>query len=176
VSDGGPPRNSNDQLIGELIGELAAERVIGRVLLEYGRGVDTGDFERVRACFHEDATITYGARSAGQRDEVIAWLAKVKPLMEAWSHYFGPPVIDLDLESGTAECETWCINVLSFQPDELGARRQQVLGLLYTDRFTRRTGEWRIAERRNESEWSFDPHERSRDPQGKRGQREEGAG
>lgn len=139
----------------DAVSELLAERAIGRVLLEYGRGVDEGNFERVRSCFHEDATIAYGSRPPGRRDEVVAWLEKVKPLMGGWSHYFGPPIIDLDLRAGRADCQTWCINVLQFHEDK-GAHRQQVLGLLYTDVFVCRDGEWRISGRRNESEWVFD--------------------
>jgi hypothetical protein len=135
--------------------ELLVERSIGRVLLAYGRGVDEGDFERVRSCFHEDATITYGSRKPGSRDEIVAWLEKVKPLLAGWSHYFGPPVVDLDLAAGRADCQTWCINVLQFHAED-GVHRQQVIGLLYTDLFACRDGEWRILERRNESEWVFD--------------------
>lgn len=139
-----------------LLTALAAERAIQRVVQEYGRGVDEGDFERVRACFHEDATVTYGSREPGRRDEIVAWLEKVKPLMAGWSHYFGAPIIDLRLADGVADAQTWCINVLSFHPDGKGVATRRIAGLLYSDRFERRDGDWRIARRRNQSEWSID--------------------
>jgi hypothetical protein len=140
----------------QLLAELAAERAIGRVIHEYGRGVDEGDFERVRACFHEDAMVTYGSREPGLRDEIVRWLEQVKPLMAGWSHYFGQPIIDLGVEDGVADTQTWCINVLSFHPNEDGRSLQRILGLLYTDRFECRDGAWRIATRKNEGEWTID--------------------
>jgi hypothetical protein len=142
----------------QLLRELRAEREIARVVQEYGRGVDEGDFERVRACFHEDATITYGSRKPGRRDEIVAWLEKVRPLIAGWHHYFGAPIVDLRLADGegTADAQTWCINVLSYLPDDEGRAVQQIVGLLYTDRFELRDGAWRIASRRNEQEWGID--------------------
>ena len=53
---------------------VIAERAIQRVLSAYGRAVDARDFEAIRACFHPDATITYGEGPTRSRDEAIAWL------------------------------------------------------------------------------------------------------
>ena len=136
--------------------ELRAERAIRRVLLEYGRGVDEADWERVRACFHQDARITYGERKSGIRDEIVAWLAEVDPLLLRLSHYFGPPIIEFGPEPGVARCQTWCIDVMQYHPSPQGRHAQRVMGLFYTDRFECRDGQWRIAERRNATEWIFD--------------------
>ncbi len=87
--------------------QIVAERAIQRVLLEYGRGVDEGDFARVRACFHDDAVITYGDREAASLDEAIGWLERVVPALHALSHYFGPPIVDLAESGDEARCQTW---------------------------------------------------------------------
>lgn len=137
----------------ELWQQLVAERAIQRVILEYARGVDERDFARIRACFHEDARITYGERPAQSLDEAIAWLEQVVPAMHSLSHYFGHPIVDLGPGGAWARCQTWCINMVEYPRDDAGEGPQEVLGLLYDDRFEYRQGAWRIAERRNRDEW-----------------------
>lgn len=136
--------------------QIVAERAITRVLLNYGRGVDEHDFARIRACFHEDAVITYGDGPPRSLNAAIAWLEEVVPALHALSHYFGPPIVDLSSDGTTATCQTWCINTLQYPPSESGEPRQQVLGLLYDDVFAYRNGAWLIAQRRNQSEWNLD--------------------
>ncbi|MBJ19271.1 MAG: nuclear transport factor 2 family protein [bacterium] len=135
--------------------QMAAERAIQRVINDYGRGVDERDFERIRGCFHPDATITYGGEPTRTREEGVAWLAQVTPGLFALSHYFGPAIVDLSEDGSTATCQTWCINVLQFHRGDDGEAAQSALGLLYDDVFLLREGCWRIAKRRNRTEWSL---------------------
>jgi hypothetical protein len=135
--------------------QLVAEQAIARVMAEYGRGVDERDSERIRACFHPDATITYGSDTTRTRDEAVAWLARVTPRLFALSHYFGPPIVDLSEDGRTAVCQTWCINVIQFPRGAGGEEPQTAAGLLYDDVFECRDGKWLIAERRNQTEWSL---------------------
>ena len=132
---------------------LLAEREITRILLQYARGVDTLDFERVRDCFHPDARIEYGETFAGNRDETIAWLQSALPRLQGTLHAFSPPWIELDLESGTAECETRSVNSALYPAEEDGSANQNVSGTLYYDRFERRDGRWRLVFRRNAQAW-----------------------
>ena len=134
---------------------IVAERAIQRVIGDYGRGVDERDFERIRACFHPDATITYGGEETRTRDEGVAWLERVTPALFALSHYFGPAIVDLSEDGRTAVCQTWCINVLQFPRGAKGEEAQSALGLLYDDVFECRDGKWLIAQRRNHTEWSL---------------------
>jgi hypothetical protein len=136
--------------------QIVAEHAIQRVISDYGRGVDERDFERIRGCFHPDATITYGGEPCRTRDEGIAWLEQVTPALFALSHYFGPAIVDLSDDGRSANCQTWCINVLQFDRGAGGEAAQKALGLLYDDVFQLRDGRWLIAERRNQSEWSLD--------------------
>ena len=138
--------------------QLVAERSIQRVIGDYGRGVDERDFERIRRCFHPDATITYGDEPTRSRDDAVAWLEKVTPPIPALSHYFGPAIVDLSEDGQRATCQTWCINVLQYPRDSRNPEaepKQPVLGLLYDDVFERRDGQWLIAERRNRTEWNL---------------------
>ena len=135
--------------------QLVAEQAIQRVIGEYGRGVDERDFERIRRCFHPDATIAYGGEVTRTVDEGVAWLERVTPALFALSHYFGPAIVDLSEDGRTAVCQTWCINVLQYHRGSAGEENQSALGLLYDDIFEHREGRWLIAERRNQTEWSL---------------------
>ena len=132
---------------------LRAERAIQRVMLAYAHGVDGCDFERVRDCFHPDAEVSWGDWYQGGRDEAIAWLEETMPRLESTLHVFGPPWIEVDLASGTAQCETYAINSARYPPDAEGGSVQNVAGTRYVDRFEKRDGCWRIASRHNERVW-----------------------
>ncbi len=132
---------------------LRAEREITRVILRYARGIDGLDFELVRSCFHPDAEIEYGDFFRGSLDETIAFLQDSLPRLEGTLHTFSPPWIELDLERGTATCETRSINSARYPPDAAGVSLQNVTGTRYYDRFERREGAWRLVWRRNEREW-----------------------
>ena len=144
--------------------ELAAQHAIQRVIARYGRGIDERDFERVRRCFHSDATITYGSGPTRSLDEAIDWLAEVTPGLFALSHYFGPADVELSGDGESAEVQTWCLNVLQHHRDATGRAVQLATGLIYDDVFRFREGEWRIAERRNRTEWSLEVEGNSRLP------------
>ena len=132
---------------------LWAERAITRVLLQYARGVDALDFDLVRACFHPDARIEYGTGFAGTVDETLTWLSDALPRLQHTTHTFAPPWIELDLDAGTATCETRSINAHLYPPDPEGLATQNVTGVVYSDRFERREGSWRLIYRRNDPIW-----------------------
>lgn len=144
--------------------ELRAERAIHRVMLCYARGVDSGDFEMVRGCFHADARVSWGEWFSGTRDESIAWLAEAIPKLQGTLHVFGTPWIDLDLERGTAECETYAVNSARYLPDESGSSVQNVAGTRYFDRFELRGGEWKLVARRNERMWTQNTRDEVAEP------------
>ena len=139
---------------------LLAEREITRVILRYARAVDGLDFERLRSCFHPDARISYGDLFSGDVEETLAWLKDSLSRLRSTLHDFGPPLIDLDLASGTAECETYSTNAVRYPEDENGEAILSVSGVRYLDRFALRDGAWRIVERRNVSCWSQNAPER----------------
>ena len=136
--------------------QLVAEQAIQRVIDEYGRGVDERDFERVRACFHPDATVRYGTNEALVRDAAVAWLLEVTPALHALSHYFGPSSVDLSKDGMSARCSTWCINVNQYPRRGEGDERQTAAGLRYEDVFECRGGSWLIASRENSTEWEIE--------------------
>jgi len=143
---------------------LLAEREITRVILQYARGIDRLDFEMVRDCFHPDAEIEYGSVFRGDVDETIAWLDSALRRLQGTLHSFAPSWIELDLEAGTADCETRSINSALFPPDQAGQSIQNVTGTYYYDRFERRDGRWRLVHRRNAGAWQLNVPERPSPP------------
>ena len=143
---------------------LWAERAIGRVVLAYARAVDTCDFEALRDCFHPDARIHYGEFFSGGVDEAVDWLRGALPRLQSTLHDFGAPWIDLDLEAGTASCETYSTNSARYPADEKGEVILNVSGTRYLDRFEQREGVWRILERRNQAIWALNGPERPTPP------------
>lgn len=135
------------------LAQLRAERAIGRVILSYAQAVDQLDFERLRSCFHPDARIHYGDFFSGSLDEGLAFLEQQLPRLGSTMHIFGPPWIELDLEGGRAECQTYSVNSALYPPDEAGVQIQNVSGTRYLDRFEERDGRWAIVERRNIRVW-----------------------
>jgi hypothetical protein len=149
--------NETDRSSEGSIGELAiwrAERAIGRVIQSYARGIDRQDFDRVRSCFHADAHIEYGDWFSGGLEAAISWLATSLPRLDGTLHVFGPPWIELDLDSSRATCETYAINSARYLPDEDGIVIQNSSGTRYSDRFECREGVWAIVWRRNERAWT----------------------
>jgi hypothetical protein len=132
---------------------LLAEREITRVILQYARGIDALDFALVRDCFHADARIEYGKAFAGNLEEAMTWLESALPRLQGTLHTFAPPWIDLDLEAGTADCETRSVNSALYPPEADGSANQNVSGTLYYDKFERRDGRWRLVFRRNAQAW-----------------------
>ncbi len=139
-----------------MLAQVLAEQAIGKVVADYGRGIDELDFDRVRGCFHPDATIQYGGDPQRPLDEAIAWLEDVLPAIFALSHYFGPSIVDLSESHDRAVCQTWCINVNQYPRGRNGSEKQTISGLLYDDVFACRDGRWRILERRNRTEWNVE--------------------
>lgn len=133
---------------------LLAERAIQQRVLDYAHGIDRLDFERVRACFHPDATILYGGLADGTRDEALSWLEEALPRLAGSSHFFGAPRIELDLEAGEARAETYSLNTTRLPPDAEGKVYATHTSARYLDRFERRDGVWRIAHRELVRDWT----------------------
>lgn len=126
------------------------ERHITRALLEYARAVDTRDYDSVAACYWPDAHDEH-ADFSGARDAYVAWLREVLPPIAVSTHQFTGTLVDVE-SPDVARAESWCLNTLVFRssgaPD-----RHTTAHLRYLDRFERREGEWRVADRRVVTDW-----------------------
>ncbi len=124
---------------------IVAERAIVRVVHAYTRAVDRFDWELLRACYWPDATDHHGTFVGGV-EAFVAYLQKLMPRWQATAHQLGQTLLDLDLPRGLAAAETYATATHVSATDD-GAVEQMIAGIRYADRFERRDGEWRIAER-----------------------------
>lgn len=120
----------------------------------YFNAVDERDLDAVGACFALDADCVYlggawrlsGRRAIMERLSIInTWLSTVHS-PATMSFTAGP-----DGVAGVIYAIAHLITV-----DDGGSRRITVRGLKYSDRYTRASGEWLIAERRQEALWQYE--------------------
>jgi 3-phenylpropionate/cinnamic acid dioxygenase small subunit len=120
---------------------------IHEVLLRYCRGVDRRDLDLVLSCFHEDATLDYGAMKGPPTILVPA----VGTASSATStHFLGNVLTETDGDVAFSEAY-----FLSFQTiDREGRSCTRIRAGRLLDRLERRASVWKIAERTLVDDWS----------------------
>ena len=142
----------------EVAEELWHREQIRQTLMRYCRGVDRRDIELVKSTYHDDAYDDHGSFS-GTRDEFLEWVDTRHQHIEQSMHCLGSSLIER--LGDVAVVETHCTVYARLSPDAYATRRRyipdetqdtgdplQVTTLVrYVDRFERRDGVWRIADR-----------------------------
>jgi hypothetical protein len=130
---------------------LADEREIRRVVLRYCRGVDRGDVELIRSCYHPGSTDVHGNYRGDGRafaDYVVPVLGK---RYAATTHAVHDSLIEL--EDASAHVETYFVAYhLSAEP--IDQAHLYVFGGRYVDRFERRASGWAISDRVVVRDWT----------------------
>ncbi|HSA53869.1 MAG TPA: nuclear transport factor 2 family protein [Yinghuangia sp.] len=133
------------------IQNLLARENIRACIADLARGEDRRDAEMITAAYWPDATIDYGM-FAGNFDEYLAWVVPGSPAIPVTQHFLGQSVVKI--QGDTALVET---HALSYHRIDMGEEERDVtLGGRYLDRFEKRGGEWRIAQRTMLYDWSQD--------------------
>ena len=115
------------------------------------RGEDRRNAELISACYWPDSTSDYGVW-VGSFDQYLAWVVPGSPAIPVTQHVLGQTVINL--AGDKASCET---HVNSYHRINMGAEeRDTLIGGRYLDRFEKRGGEWRIAQRTMLYDWYHD--------------------
>jgi uncharacterized protein (TIGR02246 family) len=129
-----------------VLDEVAA---IQQVIASYALAIDERDFDRVAACFAEDAEATYaGVDLPAGRDAIRGWLETSSDFV-ASTHLLAAPVVELD----GARARTVTSAVAFLLREHGGELRLHSRGLRYTDTLERRDGAWRIVRRAHEVFW-----------------------
>jgi hypothetical protein len=140
---------------------LLDKQAIYEVVLRYCRGIDRLDMELVRSCYHPGA-IDHHTGFDGERDEFVIWVERALRRLAGSMHMVGNHLVDLDGDVGRSE--TYCTAFHLADP-AVPETVNITTGLRYVDRFERRHGEWRIAERFAVREWTrLEPDQRPADP------------
>ena len=124
--------------------DLEAEYEIRRVLGRYSHAVDRRDNELLRSCYHPDAHDEHMSYSGGV-EGFIESLNQNPGRFSMRFHHMGPPRIEIS--GDVAAVETYCTSSHITTRDTDGLERVWILWLRYEDRFEKRNGEWRIADR-----------------------------
>jgi len=144
--------NENDQFLQR----LRAEDEIKHVLQLYCRGVDRREFDLVRGVYHADAMDYHGTYN-GNIDGLIQWITRRHEGVAQSMHLLGNCVIDWRGDD-VALVETYCVAYQRLKPGDgaspsnvgqkAGGRGQQTqVRCRFLDRFEKREGAWKIANR-----------------------------
>jgi hypothetical protein len=129
---------------------LLAERDIRGVLARYCRGIDRGDYDLVRECYHSDAIDEHGD-VGGPIDLFISKVEGNRSYYDVRNHFICNILIDLGVD--VASTETYCLGIHR-RENEGQVVEEMVVGVRYCDRFERRQGTWRIAHRKTVMDWA----------------------
>jgi SnoaL-like domain len=120
--------------------------------IAHARGVDRGDRDLLRSCYHPDAIEEHGGRYTGNAyvyiDEAVKRIQSMGPMQ----HLLGSSHIEL--QGDMARVETYVLTF--YRPSTTAGDLDTLTGGRLLDRFERRNGEWKIAHRRTVFDWNRD--------------------
>jgi hypothetical protein len=129
---------------------LLDKQEIHETLMRYCRGIDRCDEELLRSVYHPDATDNHG-QFVGKASDFIPWALKSLARDINTKHYVTNEYIDL--RGDVAFVESYLLAV-HYREAREGGKVQLIFGARYIDRFEKRDGAWRIADRKVVSDWA----------------------
>jgi len=132
---------------------LQSRAEITEVVLRYVRAIDRCDEPLLRSCFHPDSRHRHGAFE-GLSMDFCAKAMEICRAVVSTHHQLGP--VSIDLQGDTAFTETYFTAHHRFgavPPPGGRAHEDRFQGGRYVDRFERRKGVWKIAERTGVNDW-----------------------
>lgn len=155
---------------------LMSRAEITEVVIRYARAVDRLDEPLLRSCFHPDARHWHGDFEGLSADFCTRAMEICRQVV-ATHHQLGP--VSIDLDGDVAHAETYFVSHHrhgEIPPPGGRPHEDRVAAGRYVDRFERRGGAWKIAERVGVMEFlRYDPpSDRGfwADPPGQRGSRD----
>jgi hypothetical protein len=133
--------------------QLVSRAEIGEVVVRYVRAIDRLDEAMLRTCFHPDSRHRHGAFD-GLSSEFCTHAMAICRGVRATHHQLGP--VSIELAGEIAHVETYFLSThrLGDTPAPPGQPHEdRIAGGRYVDRFERRGGVWKIAERIGVMEW-----------------------
>ena len=130
---------------------LEDDREIRNLLYRYCRGVDRIDLELVRSCYWPDAIDDHGS-FRGSVDEFLDWIATLLPRNDVTTHSLSNILIEgHPTDPDVARVESY--GIAEHQTVDGPDANNVTIAFRYLDRFERRDGQWRIADRFCTTEW-----------------------
>ena len=116
---------------------------IQRVMSNYCKASDEGIEELMRSVYHEDAYDDHAGMFSGPASEFVDFAMTQSHTLTLLSHHLTTMHVDFT-SSTVAQVKT---NVVYAECDEAGQKVTLILGR-YQDRFEKRNGAWKIADRK----------------------------
>ena len=110
--------------------------------MRYLRGVDRKDWDLIRSAYWPDAAHDHG-EVKGDVEQLIGWIQEWHAVIPQVLHFLGNEYIELN--GDVAIMESYLLT-LQDEVSENGSKFDWI-GSRYIDRYERRNGEWKIAER-----------------------------
>jgi hypothetical protein len=130
-----------------LLDQLQSRAEIAEVVIRYVRGIDRCDEAMLRSCFHPDSRHRHGSFEGLSADFCTHALAICRGVV-ATHHQLGP--VSIELSGETAFTETYFTSHHRYgaiPPPGGQPHEDRIAAGRYVDRFERRDGVWKIAER-----------------------------
>ncbi len=141
--------------------DLLARAQIADVIARYCHVIDRRRWDDMAACFHDNATYSYGTIAGGWRDFVAIARSIIEPLRIS-HHQTGNMLIRIDGDRAAAETYFTAYHRIAADaaPEGVfpgtGSDYDVIMAGRYIDRFERRGGDWRIAHRTGVTDWRRD--------------------
>lgn len=129
---------------------IVSRQQIADVTMAYCRGVDRGDAALLAEVFHHDSTMISGAFNGNGQDFATEICRIVDEAFEQTFHSIANQWIEVDGDGAVGE--TYVIACSTTRGGETAS--ETLTGGRYLDRFERRDGRWRIAERTFVMDWT----------------------
>ena len=126
---------------------LIAKAEITEKIYLYGRGCDRADINILKSLYHPDAIEDHGVFK-GKAHDFCEMVARESPRIPSMSHHLSNVVIELEGEMAHSECYFLATGF----GQEKGAP-DVMIGGRYLDRFEKRSGEWKVADRQVVFDW-----------------------
>jgi SnoaL-like domain len=146
-------------MIGTVIGTVADREAIRDVIAAYTHALDRRRWDMMAQLFHDDAQFAFGTLVGNWRSFVEQAKAVIEPCL-ATQHLLGQTLIGFDSDV-LAHSETYMTAMHTIPPGhplvevfpDKGKIYSAVIAGRYVDRFEKRDGEWRLAQRTGLYDW-----------------------
>lgn len=130
---------------------IASRQQIADLTTACCRGIDRADEVLLKSLFHEDSVVVSGVFNGNGPDYAEHICRILRSVFDQTFHSIANQSIEVTGDSAIAE--TYVIAVSTMTDLEQG-KSEMLTGGRYLDRFERRDGVWKIAERTFVSDWS----------------------
>ncbi|MFV8315224.1 nuclear transport factor 2 family protein [Mycobacterium sp. 23] len=133
----------------DVLAAILDEHALNKLVQAYCRAVDRGDLETLRDLYHDDAQDEHGAFSSGPVADFIQTLAESRRFIRSMQHHV--TTTNFAVSGSYAEGEIYSIATHTIA---IGAGDSDVvIGGRYLDKYEKRLGVWKIAERQIVTDW-----------------------